>query len=259
MEETTYKVNFDICQETGCSLTITGASEYSDTSELGQNNYRYEDCVTINVLTLKKTNSDESIYSVVSHSCSNPQLQQINPNVDTVITSDIDTITLSKDGHYVVHHIIIPILTPEDFNTYNIELSTDYYWYADEKIYHKDGDTIEEIKLEGILDLLKADNNIRFACKDIFVLCHLEECFVNHCKEVFNNLYTFQCSKKSSKVDTFNRDLLWMTINVIKYYIEQGNYSLAQSLLEEFENCGGTICKQSSTTKTTSNGCGCSK
>lgn len=251
-------VNFNICQETGCSLTITGNSAYSDTFNLGQNIYPFEDCVTINVLVHKKTNSEEYIFSEVSHKCS--EVEPPNPEVELPI-SDIDTINIQEDGHYIIYHIIIPTKDPSEYINQSTELTTNYYWYADERIYYKgpNGES-DNYELKKILGLLSNTNSsIRYACKDIFVLCHLQECFVNHCKDIFSNLYTFQCSKKSSKVDTFNRDLLWMTINVIKYYIENGQYSTAQALLEEFENCGSTICKQSSSTKLNSNGCGCSR
>lgn len=243
-------VKFDICQETGCSLTITGNSDYGNTSNLGQTTYK--DSITINVLVLKKVKSEKVIQSEVSHYCS---------EIDTEV-SDIDTIKIQEDGHYTIYHIIIPTIPQDELISYTQDLTTQYYWYKNGKIWYKDGDTPKEYT-GNILKLLSTDDNvstsIRYACKDIFVLCHLQECFINHCKDVFSNLYTFQCSKKSSKVDTFNRDLLWMTINVIKYYIENGQYSTAQALLEEFENCGSTICKQSTSAKLSSNGCGCSK
>ena len=239
-------VKFDICQETGCSLTITGNSDYGNTSNLGQTTYK--ESITINVLVLKKVKSEKVIQSEVSHYCDDIEKE----------VSDIDTINIQEDGHYTVYHIIIPTISQDELVSYTQDLTTQYYWYENGKIYYKDGDDKKEYK-GNILELLSTDNNIRYACKDIFVLCHLQECFVNHCKDIFSNLYTFQCSKKSSKVDTFNRDLLWMTINVIKYYIENGQYSAAQALLEEFESCGSTICKQSSSTKLNSNSCGCSR
>ena len=239
-------VKFDICQETGCSLTITGNSDYGTTSNLGQTTYK--DSITINVLVLKKVKSEKVIQSEVPHYCSDIEME----------VSDIDSIKIQEDGHYTIYHIIIPTIPQDELISYTQDLTTQYYWYENGKIYYKDGDVNKEYK-GNILELLSTDNNIRYACKDIFVLCHLQECFVNHCKDIFSNLYTFQCSKKSSKVDTFNRDLLWMTINVIKYYIENGQYSTAQALLEEFESCGSTICKQSSSTKLNSNGCGCSR
>lgn len=249
-------VKFDICQETGCSLTITGNSDYGNTSNLGQTTY--EESITINVLVLNKVKSEKVIQSEVSHICE----ISIADKTQVMPVSDIDTIKIQEDGHYTIYHIIIPTISQDELVSYTQDLTTQYYWYENGKIYYKDGNDKKEYK-GNILELLSTDdnvsNNIRYACKDIFVLCHLQECFINHCKDVFSSLYTFQCSKKSSKVDTFNRDLLWMTINVIKYYIENGQYSAAQALLEEFEGCGSTICKQSSSTKLNSNGCGCSR
>lgn len=56
----------------------------------------------------------------------------------------------------------------------------------------------------------------------------------------------------------YNRDIIWMAINVIKYLIELGQYYEAQRVLEDITQCGG-ICKDVMVDKNTigGGGCGC--
>jgi len=57
--------------------------------------------------------------------------------------------------------------------------------------------------------------------------------------------------------DIFNRDLVWMTINVIKYSIEIGQYYEAQRFLENLIGCGN-ICAEYISDNKKGSGCGCS-
>jgi hypothetical protein len=64
----------------------------------------------------------------------------------------------------------------------------------------------------------------------------------NKCKKVNNNAL-------------FDRDFLWMTINVIKYNLDLGYNEEAQRILDEFNSCGNNICNNYSSINY---GCGCS-
>ena len=44
---------------------------------------------------------------------------------------------------------------------------------------------------------------------------------------------------KPKDVDYFSRDFLWMTLNVMDYLIERGQFNEAQRILEAINYCGG--------------------
>jgi hypothetical protein len=53
-------------------------------------------------------------------------------------------------------------------------------------------------------------------CKiEIFFTGNLQQCYINHCKKIF----TDSLGKCESYGDTYARDFIWMTLNIIDYLI----------------------------------------
>jgi pentatricopeptide repeat protein len=50
-----------------------------------------------------------------------------------------------------------------------------------------------------------------------------------------------------------------MTINVIKYYLDRGEYEEAERVLEEIIGCNGFCSNSNSNSKSKKGGCGCGK
>lgn len=53
---------------------------------------------------------------------------------------------------------------------------------------------------------------------DVFFTGHLQECYINYCKKIFNNLLN-KCDSNGSSNDMYARDFIWMTLNIIDYLI----------------------------------------
>lgn len=87
-----------------------------------------------------------------------------------------------------------------------------------------------------------------------FTTCHLEECYYRHCNEYFSKLCD-QCEDFSEKIKI--RDMIWMSINVIKYLLDQESLFEAQRIVEKLIKCSGICYNLKNEVKNV--GCGCSE
>ena len=93
-------------------------------------------------------------------------------------------------------------------------------------------------------------------CKvDVFFTGHLQECYINFCKKVFDSVN--ECAPKERDYNTYARDFLWMTLNVIDYLIGFKQYYEAQRLIELFHSCN-SFCNDRQLHGFKSKSCGCS-
>ena len=76
----------------------------------------------------------------------------------------------------------------------------------------------------------------------------------NISNEILNNA-VLRCKTIDDEL-RFNRDFLWMTINVINYYLEWDKYSEAQIVLENI-GCTNLCPNDRSLYSPTKSGCGC--
>lgn len=251
---------FNICNSSGHRLRIQDLSQEADEyvpeevadhisllNRYYNNKYKYSQTCTINIIE----------YSALEE-------KSILKTMFTDHSSHLDETfyNLEKDGHYTVHHFILPTVEwlEEELNyatnilKYNrsIYVTDGYkiYYYADGELIEKDPKVLIEINIE--------DSTISKCVKDTFSICYLYECYISLCKEIFNNS-TLKCLNRNINLQDliFKRDFLWMTINVLEYYAEFGQLREAQRILETVNYCG-TFC-QSTRSQIKSSGCGCNK
>lgn len=131
--------------------------------------------------------------------------------------------------------IIFPDQKQDGFYTLaTIEVSTNT---LDPIYYYKGGffKGSEPISLQDLVD------NSEVKYDYYFSLCHIKKCFIKANENVFSN----SCK---SKVETYQRDLIWAAINVMEYLIELEQYEKAQEILTKIIDCNG-LCP--------SENCGC--
>lgn len=232
-----------IQKEQNCSIAIIDLTQDSDeylnehiedTEAYHQRNkYKYSETVTINII-IKNTTKESTIikYTVTDH-CSYLDEEHFNFN---------------EDGYYTIIHAIIPTIEYTNVNSPLIQ----YVW--DGEIIHKRTSLKDcEISMEEFAEIVtnqELDNTtISGVTLTQFSICHLYQCFINKCQESFKNISP--CSTNTYN----NRDLVWMTINIIKYYVELGQLLQAQRLLEQLNSCG-ELCSESMFQKSD---CGCFK
>lgn len=227
---------FDICQKSDCSLHITGISReqelyLSDLAELQPyDKFKYRDTVTINILEQVKFGTPETLnYTIVEH------------NSD----EDVTFFKIASDGYYIVNHIILP--TKECIESIMAkDQNFDEFYDA---IYTSDGEVIYKYTTEGwvevdVKELLRNNysTTISISSKEIFSTCKLWDCYVNICKIL---LASPRCKDQNNSELIFNRDVVWMTLNVINYYTSKDQMHEAQRILDDVNSCNG-FCKDSS-------------
>lgn len=227
---------FNINSLLGHKIQIVDTSEeqYAATSDV--NEYSKEQCAIINIF-YKITSSKTELLDF-----------EILPNLYQANTSEF---TIPTDGEYEIYHIILP--TKQWFDIIDKEqMFTKYqsvYYYDKGKIKRAtDEQHISEVKIEDLVNTtdvntLVIDNHKTFSIDFIY------DCYINYCKQIFN---LDRCTRDSDLI--WRRDFVWMTINVIKYYIELNQLDEAQNILERIGGCNG-IC--GSNFNITSSNCGC--
>ena len=218
-------------------------------------NYTYSQSVTINTLTSITSDGTETFkdYGVVNHA---------------LIALDSTTFTISKDGLYVIAHIILPsevwladVLSkdPSALDKYSLIY---YYNTTNKKFYQYINASSIEVTLETILatdatppeDITALVNTIVRSDKQTFIMTYLNACFNDMCKTLLLSL-SKACNKEKLADSIYNRDLIWMSINVIKYCLDTSQLYEAQRYLEEIIWCDA-LCNSTNLPNTTSN-CGC--
>lgn len=164
---------------------------------------------------------------------------------------------IPHDGRFHITHIILPSKEwLEQFLESGAHLNLEIYVTDGDNIYlYSNGEYISQ-NPEDLISKSDEGTTLSKYSQYHFSICNLYKCYIEHCKKLFN-LSVARCADKS-KVDTFNRDFLWMTINVLKYYIQFGQLDEAQRILEEINYCG-TFCNDVYDNPQITSGCGCNK
>lgn len=217
--------------------------------------YAYSQTVTINTLS---SISSSGVQTFITSS--------VNNHCTTCM--DSNTFTLTKDGLYLVSHIILPTrawfdyaegLTPGNYLNY----STVYYYNETDGLYYKYVNGVHTSI--ALSELLAADyvtptvgnkgTTIIRSDKNTFIMYFLMECFNNICKELLSAL-PYPCNTSTDfKSRVQDRDIIWMGINVINYEISLSQLYDAQRFLEELTWCG--ICNKTSSLTNNYTSCGC--
>lgn len=237
--ETSEKCGFNVLD------TTCGDSGYLPESSLDveQGRFKYSDTITLIRLTLNK----------IEGSITNPTIYNFH-------TSEPDYIYVPTefDGWFTLDYIVIPTKTWFDSTEQKDEYETIYYSDGI-KIYKYFNQESTEVSEDELFERNIEDTTISKYTQDFMSICFLKKCFINLCKQIFELRGFSKCKVKGSIDDQliFNRDLIWMSINIISYLTEFGQLAEAQRLLEALEGECNTICRKYSSSNTT--GCGCLK
>ena len=223
--------------------------------------YLYNECYTLNILT-KITTSNTKVVDVSIHKHDQLVSDPTHPG-NYIYDVERTKLKVKHDGFYHLHHIVIP--TMEWYENVYTNLNPSYLEYFD-TIYVIDGESVKKLQnsewidvpIKEILERNCIKTTLEQCVVDIFYTGFLQLCYINYCKQLFNNL-TKQCDYKCVKQDvdqiTYARDFLWMVLNIIDYQINFKQYLEAQRILELVNYCGG-FCNQVDYHENV--GCGCS-
>lgn len=246
-------LTFNLSIINNCTLLINGTtqqySEYlpetsSDYVQLGR--FKYSDTYTINVVNYKSSTDTTLLNtSINSHKYE-----------DTVAYIDETEFPLTKDGHYVIDHLVIPGI--EWYNEHKesqiLQEYTAAYFTDGNIIYKVQDNQLVQCPIEEIIEINTDGTTISKASQETFSICLLHKCYLTMCNNQFNSLKSIKCINKQD-YKNFDLDLVWMALNAIKYNVEFGYLQQAQSILEDVTNCAN-VCKQTIKSNT-SYGCQC--
>lgn len=225
---------FKIKQECGCELIITDTSHCLN-----------QDTIIVDIVTLDKISGTELIAIVFTTHDKHKNLNEVK-------------LPLGNDGFIHITHLLVPTI-----HWYNEQLSKPHnklcnyknIYLADQKniyvINNNKLDIIDPLELIGQNQL--KNTTIIKSQESIFLTCYLTKCYINLCHQVIKSLYSNNksknghCAGECDNVDyntediIYKRDLLWITLNVIRYLIEDNLFEEAEQILEDFQNCRG-IC-----------------
>lgn len=240
---------FKICKSGSNSIKIVGLEredhQYSDTLIDEAGVFSYIDTVTINIFSSLNQNEEliDLQYDINKH------------NQDDI--EDVSDFEFQRDGIYRIHHVILPTLDwynavqEKGFNLSEYKL---LYVYADGSIFKIVNNTFERVNIEDIPFIDPSiESTLTFDIQYTFSTEQLQECYYKFCKSYFNTVCN-TCNEDTTFIK--NRDLLWMSINTIRYLLSLGRLFEAQKIIEKLNKCSG-ICHNTKR-KITNVGCGCS-
>lgn len=172
---------------------------------------------------------------------------------------DIDSVSfkIHKDGYYTVDHIILPnIKWWENSSADNKRYYDTIYVTDGEKVYKAVDGELQECTVREILERNIEGTTIKKCKVDVFFTAHLQNCYIDWCKQIFNNLLN-TCNRDKYDQAIYSRDFVWMALNIIDYLVGFKQYMEAERILEMFNGCGG-FCRNRDI-KHHNGGCGCSK
>ncbi len=210
-------------------------------------NFKYSETCTVNILRYNST--------------TDPYTSNIEYTTHDHYLDEAE-IRINKDGYYTVYHLVLPTIDWLDKKLQDGEFNLDTY----QAIYVTDGQKIYKYLNSKLIECEESEytqvntyNTTLSRCeKQFFHFYDLYNCFIKLSENVFNNSLS-KCSDKNYNIksDRYNRDFIWISINIMKLYVKNEQYEAAQLLLEKLDSCNG-ICKQKQNNVNTSSSCGCS-
>lgn len=246
-----------ICNTGKCAIVITDltqdSNEYVTESILDaeayyeRNKFKYSETYTVNIIQKNTVTSEEILDTLYTDHSS--YLDEVHYQ-------------LKQDGFYTIHHLILPSLEwlqRELEKEHSVlEKDLDVYVCDCSNVYRYCSGELTQVSSEVLAEINTENTTISRTSIDQFSICYLYDCYVSLCRQIFKRI-NYRCVNENDLDEIkFKRDFLWMTINIIKYYVELNQLLEAQRLLEEVNFCGG-LCNEQGLSKQQGSGCGCNR
>ena len=239
-------IMFKIKQSCNCNLVITDTSNcYYDNSSEEFMKFTYEDTITLDIVTLEKTDGPRLLAVVYTTHEKGKNLNEVN-------------LPLGNDGLININHIIIPTVSwynkqkNKEHNTLN--KYKNIYVSDGNRLYKLENKHLNEIDPINLIINDWFDETTIFKSQQfLFLTCYLTKCYVNLCNQVIKELaknknaknghYSGECSNVNNEAKDliYNKDLVYITLNVINYLTQDCLFEEAEQILENIQSCKG-IC-----------------
>ena len=239
-------IMFKIKKSCNCNLVITDISNcYYDNSSEEFMKFTYEDTITLDIVTLEKTDGPRLLAVVYTTHEKGKNLNEVN-------------LPLGNDGLININHIIIPTVSwynkqkNKEHNTLN--KYKNIYVSDGKRLYKLENKHLNEIDPINLIINDWFDETTIFKSQQfLFLTCYLTKCYVNLCNQVIKELaknknaknghYSGECSNVNNEAKDliYNKDLVYITLNVINYLTQDCLFEEAEQILENIQSCKG-IC-----------------
>lgn len=242
------KISFTENGTSGFTLKdITGIGEFRfmpADSGVSNEYYRTTDVIFLDLVT----------YNAID----NPKLtgfKYIIDSDDSYLNYKLDYIS-NIDGWFTVDHIVLPTMDYmlNFISPSGTEAKEDTFYNGVYLAYDKSNDQYVELTVtDGLytqtivtLPYIKehlTNINLIGIEEQLFLIGHLEHCYESMIKFIlYNNLYD-KCLYKDSDINNLfrNRDIVWMSLELIRRLINQCKFFEAQRILERINTCN-TFC-----------------
>ena len=246
------KLTFETCTNPNCSVIVYDKTEVGGSGYLPESStstvkgrFKKSDTIAIGVVVNNKTTGPEAHTPTFSKG-----EDQVKLNV-------------KFDGWFEVQYIVLP--SKEWFEKEQAKekgSALDLY----DTVYFSDGFSIGkyhngQVSGSDITEITEVNINgttLSREKEDMVSICFLKRCYVSLCQQIWNDRGFSPCWSKTkiSSELIFKRDVVWMTINTIKYMVEFNQLAEAQRLIENIGGCNG-LCKEEFN-RTADSPCGCS-
>ena len=210
-------------------LKITGSPEEQDTN--------YKNSYTINVIKYQP-----------SYPGATEILETLIASHDKEYSESLHTFT--KDGHYIIDHIVLPNIEwaqSEGLSGYCTDGTYVYKLSKGDAQIDENGNKIGR----DIKEIIEVNHeSINKQTQETFSICFLHECYLSLCNKKFKYLMKNRCSKLGD--DNFDLDLIGLSLSAIRYNLEFGYMTTAQTIVEDLYRCVN-ICNVNSN----KHDCGC--
>lgn len=260
---------FLIKDTTGISNNPLDQKLFSYTEEISTSNPRPQDLIFLDFVVYNKINSakiDNLTYTMI--------------NDEDYLKYAIHY-KCEKDGWYSIAHYYIyssfylnylinqGTITEGTYYCYNngyteeleIEQSIDLEEGCFGTVNINDGQVTSTSKIDDINSIYLTTSNAftyEAITEDIFSIGLLEECFGYKIKEIIYNGIYCNCGEVDS-IKMRDRDMIWMTIELIKYLVKHCRYFEAQRILEKIDTCNSFCNNYNNIDSKLVPNCGCSK
>lgn len=261
------KLKFTIALDDNCSLTLNDTSGFYDadtningfltetnSDDLAFKVYKISHGYFLNVLLYNKygsapivNNTQEIAYNIATDLVDNDTYSN---NFTTSVYKSI------KDSTYTINRYFIPSLQfYTDNHTNSIFNGKTMYYIDDNKIYKIINSEPTVITTSSFIseDLT---NSICLSSSNSFIsTCYINTCYFKILSTILDiNIGVCSMTNKYNALVSM-RDLLYMTLEIIKYLTDINNITQIQKLIEAIDVCGGLCASTSSTSNNTNCGC----
>ncbi len=261
------KLKQTITLDDSCALTITDTSGFYDagtnpfgflpetnSDALALNIYKLSHGYFLNVLLYNRyantpliSNPSDTSYIIASEDVDN------NTYANNFIPS---VYSLGKDGSYTINRYFIPSLEFYTANhTNSIYDGKDMFYMDNEIIYKIIDSTATPITVTAFINSPFSNSDVIYVSTTFISTCLTNACYFKVLSTILDiNIGACEMTNKLNELVQL-RDLIYMTLEVIKYLKDQNNITQVQKLIDALDICGG-ICATALYPRTFSN-CGC--